>query len=157
MKKILLLLAVALVMLPVAAQASLNLDYQFVGKGNWSLDAVGSNNTPVGDIQAVVPVGSTVEKAFLYSSNIFGNTTVPTVSFDGTVYSGALFTSLGTTNSLTAYRADVTSQVKSKIGSGSASPFTFTINSETPNTSIDGEVLAIVYSNPASAHAPSPF
>ncbi len=57
--------------------------------------------------------------------------------------------SLGTTNSLTAYRADVTSQVKSKIGSGSASPFTFTINSETPNTSIDGEVLAIVYSNPA--------
>ena len=46
MKKILLLLAVALVMLPVAAQASLNLSYQFVGKGNWSLSAVGSNIPP---------------------------------------------------------------------------------------------------------------
>ena len=41
--------------------------------------------------------------------------------------------------------------MKAKIGGGAASPFSFTINSESPNTSIDGEVLAIVYSNPAES------
>ncbi len=152
MKKVIALLAVlAVVALAGQAQASLSLRYQFVGNGNWSLDAVGSNRTPVGTISAVVPEGSTVVKAYLYSSNIYANYTVPTVNFNGTVYSGAQFTSLGTVNTLTAYRADVTSQVSALIGSGSASPFNFTVNAETPNTGIDGEVLAIIYSNPAEA------
>jgi hypothetical protein len=132
-----------------AANATLATSYQFVGNGNWSIDGVGSNNTPVGTISAIVPLGSTVEKAFLYSSTFF-NTAAPTVDFDGTVYSGASWTSLGTFTAanLTAFRTDVTTQVAAKIGGGSASPFGFSVNSEIPNSSIDGEVLAIVYSNP---------
>lgn len=70
-----------------ASHATLSNSFQFVGNGNWSIDGVGSNNTPVGDISAIVPVGSTVEKAFLYSST-FSNTPAPSVDFDGTVYSG---------------------------------------------------------------------
>lgn len=131
------------------ANATLTNSYQFVGNGNWSIDGVGSNQTPVGTISAIVPTGSTVEKAFLYSSTHF-MTGAPTVDFDGNVYSGASWTSLGTftTSSLTAFRTDVTAQVANKVGSGSASTFSFSVNSETPNRSIDGEVLAIVYSNP---------
>lgn len=135
--------------LAASAHASLNVSYQFNGNGNWSLDAVGSNSTPVGDLSAVVPTGSTVVKAFLYSTNVSGVNTVPTVNFDGTLLSGVTWTSLGTNaQGLTAFRADVTSQVSAKIGSGSASEFTFSILSENVNNSIDGEALAIVYSNP---------
>jgi hypothetical protein len=149
MKKVLVLVTLlSLVALGGQAQASLNLSYQFVGQGNWSLDAVGSNNTPVGTISAEVPVNSTVVKAFLYSS-LYTTSVVPKVVFNGTEYSGAQFTNLGSVNGLNAYRADVTTQVSGLIGNGSASRFNFTINSEDPNDIIDGEVLAIVYSNPA--------
>ena len=131
--------------------AALLTSYQFNGNGNWSLDGVGSNNTPVGNISAFVPVGSRIEKAFLYSSTYSNrNSFVPTVNFDGTTISGAAWANLGTTSALnlTAFRVDVTNQVAAKIGSGSASNFTFSVLSENPNDSIDGEALAIVYSNP---------
>jgi hypothetical protein len=150
MKRLLTATGMALA-IPLVSQAGLVNSYQFNGNGNWSIDAAGSNNTPVADLSAFVPLGATVEKAFLYSSNIFGNLATPSVNFDGTTVSGADWTSLGTTNSLTAYRADVTSQVASKVGGGSASLFTFSILSENPNFSIDGEVLAIVYSLPTEA------
>ena len=144
------IVTVAAIQVPKAS-ATLLTSYQFNGNGNWSLDAVGSNNTPVGDIRAFVPTGSKVEKAFLYSSTYSNpNSFVPTVNFDGTTYSGASWTNLGTTTSsvLTAFRTDVTTQVANKVGSGSASNFIFSILSENPNASIDGEALAIVYSNP---------
>ena len=60
-----------LVVLLVCSQdaiAAIQASYQFNGQGNWSLDAVGSNSNPVGTVQAVIPLGSTIEKAFLYSS-----------------------------------------------------------------------------------------
>ena len=135
--------------LAASAQAALTVSYQFNGNGNWSLDAVGGNSTPVGNIQAIVPLGSVVEKAFLYSS-LHSSSVVPTVNFDGTVISGATWTALGihTNGYLQAFRTDVTTQVAAKIGGGSASTFTFSINSESPNSTIDGQALAIVYSNP---------
>ncbi len=134
---------------PKANAALLN-SYQFNGNGNWSLDAVGGGNTPVGNIDAFVPVGSTIQRAFLYSS-LTANF-VPTVNFDGTTYSGASWTNLGSTSvGLTAYRADVTAQVAAKVGSGSASNFIFSVLSEANNSGTDGEALAIVYSNPNEA------
>ena len=101
MKKILLLLAVALVMLPVAAQASLNLSYQFVGNGDWTLSGVGSTATNVGNLNTTVPTGSTIEKAFLYSSlySFSSAPAAPTVTFGGTAYSGAQWTPLTVVNS----------------------------------------------------------
>lgn len=136
--------------LSMSANAALDVSYQFNGKGNWSLDAVGSNSTPVGFVDAVVPLGSTVEAAFLYSSLVPSSaSTIPTVNFQGVTYSGADWTHLGGNSvNLRAYRTDVTSQVAALVGGGSASPFSFAVNSESPSTTIDGEVLAIVYSNP---------
>jgi len=130
-----------------AAHASLTTSYVFNGKGNWSLDGCGSNNTPVCTIDAAVPTGSTIVAAYLYSS-MFYNSTIPSVTFEGQVYSGASWTALGSAGGLEAYRTDVTSQVSTLIGGGSASPFSFTVNNESPNGYIDGEVLAIIYSNP---------
>jgi hypothetical protein len=136
---------------PKASAALVN-SYQFNGKGNWSLDGVGSNNTPVGNISAIVPLGSKIEKAFLYSTTLFNsNSFFPSVNFAGTTYSGADWTSLGIASaaSLQAFRTDVTSQIAAAVGGGSASPFTFSVLSENPNGQIDGEALAIVYSNPS--------
>jgi hypothetical protein len=125
-----------------SAHASLAVSYQFVGQGNWSLDAVGSNNTPVGTLQAFVPVGATVQKAFLYSSSSGAPTS--SVTLDGTTYSS--FTALGANSFLQAYRVDVTSQVQAATAGGSAVPFVFSVDSENPNGDIDGEALAVVYS-----------
>ena len=142
-------LIVCLLSSAVFVDASLIESYQFVGNGNWSLDAVGSNNEPVGILQAYVPEGSTVEKAFLYSSKVFGSTDAPTVSFDGIVYDATNFTALGLTNNLQAFRLDVTDQVKNKVGNGSSDRYDFSIDYEIPNSKTDGEILAIVYSNPS--------
>jgi hypothetical protein len=140
--------------------AALVSSYQFNGKGNWSIDAVGGNSSPVGSVSAVVPVGSVIQKAFLYSSQYnldTGATVVPTVSFQGNVIGGASWTALGTYKpngssfpsfALGAYRADVTGLVTSLVGGGAAAPFSFTIDREDPTGLIDGEILAIVYSNP---------
>ena len=129
------------------AQASLGVDYQFNGNGNWSLSALGSNNEPTGNLQAFVPTGSTVEKAFLYST-LVPYSSFTSVTFDGTVLNKASFTSLGSNPyGLQAFYQDVTSQVAAKVGSGSASVYNFSV-SENNTYSIDGEALAIVYSNP---------
>lgn len=133
-----------------SAHASLSSSYQFNGTGNWSIDAVGGNSSVVGLISAIVPLGSTIEKAFLYSSLSQGNV-MGSVDFDGTILSGAAWTNLGANGGLRAYRADVTSLVAAKIGGGSASAFSFQIGAENPNLGIDGEALAIVYSNPSEA------
>ena len=135
-----------------SAHAALSTSYVFNGNGNWSLDACGSNSTnPVCTINAVVPSGSTVEAAFLYSS-LIPDASLTSVTLDGTTYSGAAWTSLGSNDvGLQAYRADVTAQIAAAVGGGSASPYTFTVQSENPNSLVDGEVLAIIYSNPAES------
>jgi hypothetical protein len=134
--------------LGTAAYAQLTVHYQTSGLVDWSLSAVGSNNTPVGNLQAVVPTGSTVVKAFLYSTQYSIST--PDVTLGGTTYSGAAWTALGIdAGYLEAWRTDVTSQMQAAIGGGSASTFNFSVTENTNNSGTDGEVLAIVFSNPA--------
>lgn len=140
------------------ASADLSLSHQFVGNGNWSIDATGSNNTPTGVIDAFVPAGSTVERAFLYSATIgpfTGPPQQPTVRFEGVDYAPAAWTYLGSTSGgsagqIQAYRVDVTSQVSSIIGNGGGT-FPFDVEREEPTAFIDGEVLAVIYSNPAES------
>lgn len=140
-------LSLALLASPLA-HASLALNYQFNGNGNWSIDGVGSNDTPVGTLQAYVPAGSTVVKAFLYSSMTPG-VPLDSLTFDGTLLNVGAFADLGSNPyGLRAYRADVTSQVAAKVGGGSATRFDFLINTESPNSSVDGEALVVIYSNP---------
>jgi hypothetical protein len=148
-------MAGAALMVVGSAQASLSSFYQFNGKGNWSIDAIGTSGT--GTVQASVPVGSTVEKAFLYSSKFYtsdGGGSANAVTFDGVVIPSGSFTDLGVNEtsfsgfSLEAYRADVTAQVAAKVGGGSGSRFDFSV-SESGSSAVDGEVLVVVYSNPA--------
>lgn len=136
--------------------ASLSTSYTFTGNSNTSVDACGSNNSnPVCSISAVIPSGSTIQSAFLYSS-MWEAAVVPTISFNGQIYSGAAWTDLRTNVFLNAYRTDVTAQISAAVGGGSDVPFSFTIDYESPSSSdsfpslssIDGEILAIVYSNP---------
>lgn len=134
--------------LAVSAQAGLTGIYQFNGKGNWSIDAVGGNSDPVGTVSAYVPLGSTVQKAFLFSSNIWGAGHTPNISLAGTTYSGAAWTDLGNPNNIKAWSTDVTSQMQTAIGGGSAVQFDFSVRELSANSSTDGEVLAIVFSNP---------
>lgn len=134
--------AVGSTVLAASAHASLAVSYQFNGFGNWSLDAA----TEGGSITAFVPTGSIIQKAFLYST-MWTTGITPGVDFNGTTISGGAWTNLGANGYLNAYRADVTAQVAATIGGGSAVPFSFSINSESSGY-IDGEALAIVYSNP---------
>jgi hypothetical protein len=104
----------------------------------------------VGDVSASVPAGSHVEQAYLFSSKIFGaSANIPDVTIGGTTYSGAQWTGLGVVNGLQAYRTDVTAQMQTAIGGGGALPFNFSVTENTDNGGTDGEVLAVVYSNPA--------
>jgi len=132
--------------------ASLTSSYQFNGEGNWSIDAIGSNLTPVGSVDASVPAGSAIEKAFLYSAQTpFQDPFVPSINFDGTVYSDGAWTFLGENDvGLSAYRADVTAQVAAKVGAGGGT-FSFSVTELTGNSATDGEVLAVVYSNSGEA------
>ncbi len=133
-----------------SARAQLTVNYQFNGNGDWSLSGVGSNNTPVGNLEAIVPTGSTVQAAFLYSSQYGGSPFTPNITLGSTTYSGGDWTYLGINNGYEdAYRANVTAQVAAAVGGGSASPFFFQVNENLNNSLTDGEVLAIVFSNPA--------
>jgi hypothetical protein len=148
----LVLTLLALTLFCTTAGAGMINPYTFNGQGNWSIDGVGSNSTPVGSLSALVPTGSTVEKAYLYTTTNLNSTgTAPTVVFDGTSISGSSWASLGSTTSLNliAFRSDVTSQVAATIAGGSGSAFSFTVNSESPTGTTDGEALVIIYSNPS--------
>jgi hypothetical protein len=149
-KRNLLIAGTALVGLATSAHAGLTSVYQFNGKGDWSIDAIGSNGDPVGTVSAVVPVGSTVQKAMLLSSTIYGASHTPDIDLAGTTYSGAAWSYLGETGSIKAYSTDVTAQMQAAIGGGSASTFNFSVRELSNNSSTDGEILAIAYSNPGS-------
>ncbi len=124
------------------AHATLSVFQTFTGNQGVSSDGCGST-TQACTVTASVPVGSTLEAAYLYSS-LFSNTTTPGGTLNGSPVSYT--TALGANGSLQAWRADVTSIVAPIVGGGAASPFTFNVT-ET-NSFQDGEALVVVYSNP---------
>jgi hypothetical protein len=135
----------------VTSRAQLTPFYSVTGDVNWSISGVGSNLTPVGNLQANVPVGSTVIAAYLLSSTYTAGPT-PNVTLGGTTYSGGQWTALppdATETGLQAFSTNVTAQMQAAIGGGSASPFYFSDTENTNNSGTDGEMLAVVYSNPS--------
>jgi len=156
MKNIILCLTVCLYASSV--NAVLNPVDIWTGNVGLSIDAVGSNSSPVGDIQANIPAGATVLAAYLYSAGIpsaYSNS--PTTLAD---YNGAGITLAGT--GITNYdtlvgasspranignwytgRADVTSLVSSLATTGPN--YSWSVDKTALNNKIDGEVLAIVY------------
>ena len=98
----------------------LSTNYVFTGNGGYSADGLGQNVTG-GTIQAEVPTGSTVKKAFLYGTYFGGinpSDSQRTIDFDGTTIVTAKIGDDG--SNLATARADVTTQVAAKVGSGGA-------------------------------------
>ncbi|MEO8438730.1 MAG: Ig-like domain-containing protein [Spartobacteria bacterium] len=116
-----------------------------------SADAIGTNAAS-GIVQVEKPVGATVRKAYLFAATVPNNTTISdtditldgnAVAFDATV-SNNFSGSVGNN-----YRGDVTSLVKAKIDAAPAGLVDFTIAEDpTKNTSIDGEILAVIFDDP---------
>jgi hypothetical protein len=134
------------------AQATLASFQSFTGNVGVSTDGWGSTSNS-GQVQAEVPVGSTVLGAWLYAPTFFGGT--PTgISLGGTAVAQASFTGLGIPSSacceIQAYRADVTSIVKSVIEAGPGGIYNFDVT-KTGNSGrgTDGVALVVAYSNAA--------
>ncbi len=126
-------------------------NFNFAGNGNWSLDATSGGATAGGTISVVVPENSQIEGAFLYAS-AFNHNANPgatlTSGAESVMLTEADFTTLDAANSfLEAHRTDVTDFVSDVVGDGDAAPFDFVI-SNLLGGSIDGYLLAVVYSNP---------
>jgi len=147
-----------------SAQAGLIGAGIYNGNVGLSVDAVGSNNSPVGSIQATIPAGATIRKALLYAAG----TPYPWYSDSPRTvgdYNGAGITLAGTpvTNfsrivGATSTRADigkfytgvadVTDLVRTLATGGPDYDWTYT-EGQLLNSRIDGGVLAIVYEDPS--------
>jgi hypothetical protein len=117
----------------------------FNGHGGYSADGLGQNGTG-GTLDAEVPAGSTVQKAFLYGTYFFvsePDVTQRTIDFDGTMVETV---KIGETTggSLVTTRADVTAQVAAKVGGGGGIT-SFTIGNDPSN--LNGLGLVVVYAN----------
>lgn len=134
--------------LPVAAGATLTASFSFNGKVAYSADGLGQNGTG-GTVDAEVPAGSTVQKALLYGTYFFNEApdqSERTINFDGTTVVLTQISSISGCCGLATARADVTSQVAGKVGSGGGRT-PFAVNSDP--SSLDGVALVVVYSNPS--------
>lgn len=129
--------------------ASLADGFVFNGKGGYSADGLGQDlgvEEPGGLIQADVPAGSTVVKAFLYGT-YFG-TLAPdedqrTIVLDDVSVLTSQISNDG--EALSTTRADVTDLVATKVGSGGGVT-DFAVNNDPAG--LDGVGLVVVYSNP---------
>lgn len=138
----------------------------WTGNVGLSVDGIGSNNTPVGTVQAEIPVGATVLQAYLYSVGTphpwYPNspTTLAAYNGAGITLAGTPITSFDTLVGAVATprpdigqwftaRADVTSLVQSLVSGAVTSNFSWAVTEGSLNNRIDGEVLAIVYSHPS--------
>jgi hypothetical protein len=148
------------ILFPLASHADLTPLGIFTGNVGLSIDAVGSNSSPVGDLQAVIPTGATIEKAYLYSVgtpypwypdsprtvgdyNAAGITLAgnPVTNFTGIV--GAISDRTDIGRWFTG-RADVTDLIKTLATGGPN--YSWSVSEGSENARIDGEVLAVVYS-----------
>jgi hypothetical protein len=162
MKKTVLMAAMFAFMLLMTgtARADLATVEIFTGEVGLSVDAIGSNSSPVGNIQAFIPSGATILRAYLYSAGTpypwYSNS--PRTVGD---YNGAGITLAG--NSITNFntivgaisdrpqigqwytgRADVTSLISSLATAGPNYSWSISEGSAL-NNRIDGEVLVVVY------------
>jgi len=123
----------------------------FVGKGGYSADGLGQNGVG-GTVQAEVPAGSFVVRAYLYGT-YFGNANPPvadrTLNFDGTnVVMDFLTNSEPGNSALATARAEVTTQVRAKVGSGGGIT-NFAVNTDPAD--LDGVALVVIYANASSS------
>jgi hypothetical protein len=122
----------------------------FSGRGGYSADGLGQQGVG-GKVQADVPAGSTVARAYLYATYHVANPPLAdrTLDFDGTpvvLDKISDVTNPAATLVLSTARAEVTTQAAAKVGSGGGIT-DFAVNSDP--ASLDGVALVVIYSNPA--------
>ncbi|RPH91428.1 MAG: DUF3344 domain-containing protein [Chroococcales cyanobacterium metabat2.561] len=115
-----------------------------------SIDGFGST-TNSGVIQADIPTGSTIERAYLYAASVWDLQQVYGVTFNGNTLSLDSATILSPNNNpATTARWDVTSIIASSF-TGGLQDFTIVENGPpSPNLTNDGAVLVVAYSNPST-------
>lgn len=146
-----------------SAGANLNPVNIFNGHVGVSIDGTGSNSSPVGSVQASIPIGANILQAYLYSVGTpapwYSNspTTAAQYNSAGITLAGNAVTNFDTIIGATSDRpeigrwytgrADVTSLVRS-LASGGPS-YNWSVNEGNAlNNRIDGEVLVVVYEDP---------
>ncbi len=127
----------------VQAHASLTAFQSYVGNYGLSTDGAGSLSNGY-NINAFVPLGSTVTAAYLYQSSVSGGS-VQTVSFNGNALSFSP-ASVNGANGIVSARADVTSIVASIVNGGAGGTYGFDVL-EGGSAITDGTALVVVYSN----------
>lgn len=134
-------LATALAATATAASAGLSVR-DFFTDAALSVDALATTST--GELQANVASGSTVLKAYLYTSDVWGGGIAP-VKFQGIDFNQAMGTLLApSANAANTVMYDVTSIVKPVIDGGLGGIYNFTLQEMGNN---DGSVLVVVYRN----------
>lgn len=130
------------------AHASLSVLQTFTGNAGVTTDGCGTNDATC-TLQSVVPAGSTIELAYLYSST-FSPSTDPnglTLQTGTAAAIAPTFTALGVADGyLQAWRANVTSYIQGNMALGGA---TLTVNEGEETSIIDGEGLVVTFSNPS--------
>jgi len=120
-----------------------------VGKISLSIDAIGEN-TGSGSVIIVKPAGATVRSAYMAAATTGFSThklAAGDIKIDGTPVTWDI---VDFPNSIQSYNyfTDVTSIVKSKIDSAPAGDVSFAV-SEVNTYAIDGEILAVIFDDPA--------
>jgi len=112
-----------------------------------SIDGFGSLSN-IGIIQANIPAGSTIERAYLYAASVWDMSPVYGVTFNGNLLSLSSATILSpNSNPATTARWDVTNIIAASF-TGGLQNFSITENGPIPTN--DGAVLVVAYSNPST-------
>lgn len=158
-----LLVGSSIVLACFSTHASLTSAGTFTGQVGLSVDGVGSNASPVGNVQAFVPVGANILQAYLYSAGTpspwypSSPTTLAQYNSSGITLAGNTINNFDTLVGAVSTRADigrwytaradVTSLVQSLVSGAGTDSFSWTVNEGALNQYIDGTMLAIVYSH----------
>jgi len=130
------------------ANASLVLLESFNGNVGISSDGFGINGGTDGIISASVPVGSTVERAYLYTAG--NSNTIGGVTFNGNaVVFGPSVLNTDAGGGLVSARSDVTTMIKPTIDGGAGGIYNFSISEGSTASGQDGQALVVVFSNPS--------
>jgi len=120
-----------------------------VGKITWSIDGLGVYPGTAGIIQVDKPAGATVRKAYMAAATVGTdgyNVQTGDIKIDGAnvAWDTMVMSDMGGHN----YWTDVTSLVKAKIDAAPAGRVDMAIT-ETPTSRIDGELLVVIFDDPA--------
>ncbi len=120
-----------------------------IGKITWSIDGLGVYPGTTGTIQVEKPAGATVKSAYMAAATtgFSGYKLLPgNIKIDDAdvAWTYEIENSIGSYN----YWADVTSLVKAKIDAAPAGKIDFIIT-ETPEYETDGEMLVVIFDDPA--------